>query len=325
MIVKEYYRLEDLKHRFNMTDADIKYLLEEQKIPLCFYVERQPFVLGFFNNENFTGHCNIYYKGLVKVPYGYTRDICNGREICPKEYLLLQQRNVEYINSKYAYELEMPNEYFRSWHPLREDNLPEFSPDDLEAKLYPWYRKRPQWDLGILLANGMNAFAVSKGLEPAYGEEFVKNKLQIKEMGLYPNWLFFKFEDICVQHNYLVKIGLIETSPVVLEQPDKVRANSTREFVPLTEQFQLNKFEELLARILRANQHISSKLVHKILCTECQLEEDARPYDIENILLDIVDDAIIWHDIYSKKKQRKCSFRRLENQLSEVRKTLKPV
>lgn len=322
MIEKEYYRLEDLKHRFNMTDADIKYLLEEQKIPLCFYVERQPFVLGFFNHENFTGHCNIYYKGLVKVPYGYTRDLCNGREICPKEYLLLQQRNIEYINSKYAYELEMPNEYFKSWHPLREDNLPEFSPDDLEAKLYPWYRKRPQWDLGMILTTGINVYEVSKGRAPTYGEEFVKDKLQIKEMGLYPDWLYFKFGDICVPHNSLVKLGLIQAPAAILEQSDNVQVHSITEAAPLPEQFQLNKFEELLTRVLKTNKHLSSKLVHKILCSECELEEDSRQYDIENILLDVVGDVIVWHDYYSKKKQKSCSFRHLENTLTKIRRAL---
>ena len=83
-----------------------------------------------------------------------------------------------------------------------------------------------------------------------------------------------------------------------------------------------NKFEELLARVLRSNQNLSSKLVHKILCAECQLEEDSRQYDIDNILLDVVDDVIVWHDIYSKKKQKRCSYRRLENLLSPIRKLI---
>jgi hypothetical protein len=319
MIEKEYYRFEDLKHRFDMTDSDIKYLLEEQKVPLCFHVEKQLFVLGFFQSTNFTGHCNIYYKGLVQIPHDYVRDLCMSKEIIPKEYLLLQKQNIEYIDSNYDYELSMPNEYFKSWHPSREENLKHMAPEDLEAKLYPWYRTRPQWDLGMLFATGINVIAAYKGEKPDYGEEFVKEKLQIKEMGLYPNWLYFKLEDICIQHEYLESLGLIKSRGTIIEQSKA--APETVDLLNSAIQFK-NQFEELLARILSENRHIKPKEVHKLLCVESRQEEDSRHFDIENILYPETEGVISWRDKYRSNAERSYALDSLRNVISFVKKKL---
>ncbi len=316
MIEKEYYRLDDLQHRFNMTLSDIKYLLEERKIPLCFHVRRQSFVVGLFRKFDFIGFCSVQYEGLVRVADQYINSVCENSKIKPERYSLLQRQKAKFINSEYEWEQKWPNSYIQGWQPKL---LSDIDSNILAAKLYPEFRTTPQWAAGMLVAIGANAIAKYKGFKQINEEELVKEAFEVEEKALYPDWLFFKLEDICIQHEHLESLGLVKSRGTIIEQV----STAPETIIPLNPAIQLkNQFEELLSRILKANQHLSSKLVHKILCNECELEEDSRQYDIENILLDVVGDVIVWHDIYSKKKQKKCSFRRLENQLSVVRKLL---
>ena len=52
-------------------------------------------------------------------------------------------------------------------------------------------------------------------------------------------------------------------------------------------------------------------------------EEDSRKFDTHNILIDAVDDKLVWKDKLSRLEEKSVSLRRLENILTEVKKTIK--
>lgn len=68
MLVKEYYRISELKERFNVSVEDIKYLVENSKIELVFYVETHKYIFGgWLKDKGFVGFGTLNYRGLVKV------------------------------------------------------------------------------------------------------------------------------------------------------------------------------------------------------------------------------------------------------------------
>ena len=83
-----------------------------------------------------------------------------------------------------------------------------------------------------------------------------------------------------------------------------------------------NAFDNLILRILRSDRTYTAKSIFKILAHESSLEEDTRQFDIENILLDHIDDIIIWKDFLSKSPEKRCSLATLGNKLTNIRKTL---
>lgn len=316
MIEKEYYRLDDLQHRFNMTLSDIKYLLEERKIPLCFHVRRQSFVVGLFRKFDFIGFCSVQYEGLVRVADQYINSVCENLKIKPERYFLLQRQKAKFLNSEYEWEQKWPNSYIQGWQPKW---LSEIDSNILQAKLHPEYRTTPQWAAGMLVAIGANAIAKYKGFNQINEEELVKEAFEVEEKALYPDWLFFKLEDICIQHEHLESLGIMKSKGVIIEQ-SRTAPESINAPIPAT-QFK-NQFEELIARILSEKRHIKPKEVHKLLCMESRQEEDCRHFDTENILYPETGGVISWRDKYRANAERSYVMNSVNNIISAVKKKL---
>jgi len=316
MIEKEYYRLDELQNRFGITVHDIHYLLERRLVNPYFHIENTKFIVESWNKSKFIGYVHLIYRGIVTIPESELAKLLHLKKITPLNYLLSKNGHFELVCTDYGY--EPYEDFFTEWQPKYQDekDRPFFT-----AKLSPFVSRIP---FHSYLKAKREAIKL-ENLESTEGYIHLEN-FHTPELKLPAAFNTFKFSDICIQREQLVSVGIFkileQTKNEYLIEQGPPASNRDSENDSQVMGVLNNKFEELLARILRENQTPSSKLIHKILCTECKLEEDTRQYDIENILLDVVDDVIVWHDIYSKKKQKRCSFRRLENQLSDVRKLI---
>lgn len=69
MIEKEYYRIEELEKRFDISFSDLQYLVENEQIDVAFLLsEPRRFIIGGWRkDQGFIGYSKVIYQGLVKV------------------------------------------------------------------------------------------------------------------------------------------------------------------------------------------------------------------------------------------------------------------
>ncbi|WP_019677969.1 hypothetical protein [Arsukibacterium perlucidum] len=128
----------------------------------------------------------------------------------------------------------------------------------------------------------------------------------------------FALCDICVRHEDLVSL-IIKPNISSAETNEQLEKNSK---IDITDHAFKNEFEELLASILRSKPRSQAKEIHRILCDECNREEDARVFDKNNILKGEDQGLISWRDKYRNNSERSYSQNSLKNVVSAVKKKM---
>jgi hypothetical protein len=309
MIKKDYYRLDDLKHRFNMTEADILYLLEQRLVKACFYVDSTEFVIGGWSNKGFIGYAHVRYRGLINLPEEELQKLLRAKKVTPMNYLLANDKNIELSSSEYELELATPNNYIYAW---KAKAPAEISWDFIPARLGPYvtetFLHAVQKTLNMCLEQQTKSTALDPSLE---------KYRNLPAQKLTAHFKTFLFSEICIRHQDLVSCKVI--SDKAESVPDDLPVSASA----MSQELKGTCFENLITRIFMSDRTLSAKSVFKILAYESSLEEDSRHFDIENILLDHIDDIIIWKDYLSKSTEKRCSLATLGNKLTNIRKTVR--
>ncbi|WP_273023493.1 hypothetical protein [Rheinheimera sp.] len=304
MIEKEYYRLDDLKHRFKMTESDVHYLIAEKNVPPCFYMPKTTFIIGGWQKSDFIGYANVNYEGLIAIPQPFVKELANKRKVLPYHYSLLNKAKIQQIDTDYDCELPLPNNYIQGW---KAKDLSQINWPTIPAKLYPYVAptiKHTFKDLLMTFAKDeVGKTAAAKRFDDSFGET-PKEELR-------PIYKTFLFSDICIRHEDLVNCGIItvreNTSPAPLLSDANLRKLE-------------NEFEDLLAAIILSSpKKLTAKKIHRILCEECEREEDKRHFDTNNILLGEDQGVISWRDKYRNNKERSYLQSSLDNVISTVK------
>lgn len=269
MLNREYYQLEDLKQCFNLTESDILYLVSERKITPCFFMPNSTFIIGGWRKNEFIGFANVEYEGLVAISQQYIGQFIENGQVTPQHYILRNKSKITLLSTRYTCDLPLPNNYIQYWEAKE---LSQIDWSHIPAKLYP-YASAP-------LAHTFRNMLLN--LVPDATNSEMTNRLDTLFGGT-PNTaeltaLFktFSFSAMYVSHEDLVAIGVVQT----LETPAPKLVNADRN------KFQFdNEFEDLIATILMQHSKLPAKKLHRILCDECNREEDSRLYDRNNILL----------------------------------------
>lgn len=304
MIEKEYYGLEDLKTRFHLTESDIKYLITEKGLQLCFYVQNTNFIIGGWRKTDFVGYANVSYEGIIGLAQQHARDIAVKSKVMPNHFKLLNKAKIKLIDTKYNFDLEYPNNYIQDWQPKAPD---EITWSAIPAKLYPY--------VAPTIKNTFKNFwmsLVKDEVEKTNSEKLFNESFGVSEENeLRPTFKTFSFADLCVHHEELVSAGIIKNPDVSVQ----VKPTNDSNTVKLD-----NEFEDLLATIiLQTSQKLTAKKIHRVLCDECEREEDSRLFDKNNILLSEDQGVITWRDKYRNNKNRTYSQSSLDNIISQVR------
>jgi len=199
--------------------------------------------------------------------------------------------------------VEMPNRYIDSWQPT------DLSKLDWQA--YPALFM-PKENTGMLhqLADMLQGFGGSTGNKMDYSrftDGMPKTELVVLNIEL-------RFFDVSIP---LQGLALNKTTPQINRREVKKETKIASELL-----IKYNALDRILLRILTSNRAISAKPIFKILASESKTEEELRTFDTEFILLDQIDDVIIWKDVLSKKQEKRCSLSTLANKLSDIRKDL---
>ncbi|MDP4530387.1 hypothetical protein Q3O59_15255 [Alkalimonas delamerensis] len=318
MINKEYYRLDDLKHRFDLTESDIRYLLEEGQIPLIFKVKPLLFIVGYFRKWDFVGRCSVSYEGLTRIPDTHIQPILSGKEVRPERFILLQRKRLRLKSTDYDIEEKWPNDYLQGWQPK---SLNEMDDEVFHAKLYPRVQTNPLWQLKKATATALNFIDKSRsGEASAHTDEIWGD---VPESVLAPDWLAFKLADLCVQHETLLQLGIVSSSSLSSEIHQNQTEPKRTKLELISPVFKYkNQFEELLARVITAHPELSAKNVCRILDYESLQEEDSRKFDTENILLDAVENNICWRDKFRNNAERTYTHNTIGNMICTLRKKI---
>lgn len=72
IVVKEYYRLSELERYFGISEDDVKYLVENDKIRLSLFCSHAKFIVGeWIDNKDsktkFCGNSVVNYQGAIEL------------------------------------------------------------------------------------------------------------------------------------------------------------------------------------------------------------------------------------------------------------------
>ncbi|MDP5131315.1 MAG: hypothetical protein NWQ54_10540 [Paraglaciecola sp.] len=307
MIEKEYYRLEELKDRFNLTEDDVRYLVEKRLVKTCFSIRNTKFIVDGWDGDNRMGYAHINYQGLIALPDEEVDSLISNGKITPLNYLLSRGGCITLVETDYPIGTERPKTFAEAWKPK---SAYCHNADFIEAKLSPFVTKTfwHSYD------NAKKSVNYSRQLfaKNVFCERELANKTKL-DLPLSFNTL--QLSELCIRHADLASHNLL-TRKSPPEQQGTL--SQTDDNIKLD-----NEFEDLLAAIiLNSPQKLTAKKIHRILCDECDREEDSRLFDKNNILLSEDLGVITWRDKYRNNKHRSYSQASFDNIISQVRSKL---
>ncbi len=313
MIAKHYYRIEELEPKFGISKSDVLYLVEQNKIRLAFYREAAHYIIGGWLKNGFVAYGAVNYEGMVSIE----RDI--GLKVFAKgkadtlNFQLCERDNINYLTGEYPFSIPLPNDYLCNWDAK---SLDEVKWARIPARIYP-----SEGESGMsMIADTIKTFAAiqSRGEKTEETDALVE-----KHYGKYPKKVLrgmpvtLNLSDACVLFTDLEGLGAIPTDkPVTIQNlKEDSEANYLTKFD--------NDFFRLVAYTYTNMDKPTAKKIFIELEKDAKREEDSRIFDTNNILLDAVDDKLVWKDKLSRLEEKSVSLRRLENILTEVKKTIK--
>ena len=304
MIEKEYYRLEELKERFHITENDVRYLVEKKLVKACFSIRKTKFVVDGWDGDSRIGYAHINYQGLIALPDAEVDSLIANGKITPLNYLLSLGGAIQLVETDYPFGMARPKTFEEAWKPKYACHR---NAEFMEARLSPFVSKT-FWHSYQTAKKEVN---YSRELFPK--NEECESKLAIsKKLDLPLSFNMLQFSDICIRHNDLVANNLVVEEA---QHKDIEPTDQTHNIINLE-----NEFEDLVASIILKNpQKLTAKKIHRILCDESAREIDQRLYDKNNILLGEEQGVISWRDKYRNNKERSYLQSSLDNVISTVK------
>ena len=318
MIVKDYYRFDELNTRFNIQEADLDYWLEKEQISFVIPQPIQNYIIGgWIKGKDFRGYGVVQYKGLIYIPNNKIKVILEKGKSHIEGCWLFEREKITYLSQSYGFDIPIPNGFVNSWQPKA---LAEISWNRIPAKRYPNIVKSPTQ----LLRKAIDSIKDNKVRPISYLELDVDNILSAPD-------LVIRKQELCITHLDLVKLGIVaDNEPSLITGASPAKVDEQPKPAISIEEPQTNKsikyandFDELLATILTDNRSLKLKGVLRILTLEARADEHLRKYDTRNILLDEVEGRFVWCDHYGTISEKTYASKTIGNRLTEVRKLLK--
>jgi hypothetical protein len=315
MIEKEYYRLDELEKRFDLSFSDVLYLVENSKLDLAFRLTDNKFIIGGWAKGNrFIGYASVKYSGFASITQKDQVTLLSKHKANCKYFWLLNKDKIVSTNYDYPFESKTPNAFLHTWQPKQPSDI---SWDRIPAKLFP----KEQEHIAHTLKNAMSSIKTlsNKQSKPSeYEKEF---DAKIPKLQLYSEGINFELVDVCILHSELVKAGIAESK---MKSPTEITPSLT----PLTVPNQIPKtrsddFYDLLIRLVGAEPELTAKGYWRNLERELDDLQEYRVFDKHNLLVEISATHINWKD-RSGKPKKPMSFSSFSNRLTKVRKELFP-
>jgi hypothetical protein len=321
MIVKDYYRLEELEVKFGISKNDVLYLVEQNKIRLAFYREAVNYLIGGWLDEGFIGCGAVSYEGMVTVQQDVGLELFAKEKADTLNFQLCERDNINYLTGEYPFSVPLPNGFLCKWSAK---GLEDIKRERIPARVYPSESASLIW----ILTNTLKTIDAMK----FQGE----NTEGFNALAEYPKKVLMgtsatlNLTDACLLRSDLEALGLMSTDNSVKHY--NILQNSPPSLELLVDAIQSseperltkfdNDFDELLAKILQDNKGVKQKEIMRILTEEARSEEDIRKYDTRNILLDEVEGKIVWQDFGSTKQEKYYSSKTIANRITGVRKLI---
>ena len=311
MIEKEYYRIDDLEKRFDLTLSDLRYLVESSKIELTFYVDNSKLIFGgWLKDKGFVGFGVANYHGLVKVAKQTQLEVLSKDKSTVRYFSARNKGGFSNVIHEYPFESDLPNNFLYAWQPK---TLNSIKWDEIPAKLFPEEQENGVRTLG----KAINQFVqVTTGKEIESTEESLKALETLPKKSFYVKGIEVGLADICLLHSDLINIGVAKSSATVespeLELPTKEQSKSQK---------RTDDLNELLIRIVEAKPELTAKEYWRVLESEVEELEGFRLLDKYNILSEIDGNMIKWQD-RTGKPRKPLSFLAFTNRIAKVRSTV---
>jgi hypothetical protein len=312
MIKKEYYRLEELAKRFDVTFDEVRYRVEAGELNLSFYVNNKKFVLGGWQNgKDFIAFGIANYRGLVSIDSNKQMELIEQGSVKCQTVTLLNKNAITDLLLDYPFKTSIPNKLLAEW---RSKVIEQIIWDVIPAKVCPTEHANIFKIAGQSLLNSLSDIAKKQGSNANV------------DLGAYDKYSDYQFEfdglefstkDICVTHTELVKLGVVDSSTKELESN-----NITAEQLPDIDQpdKRISQLTTLIERVVVANPKIKAIEVWRKLREESELDSLDRKFDVEGILKDVTPNELLWESRYGNKTTVKKST--FDSKVSRIRKEL---
>ena len=311
MIEKEYYRLDELEKRFNLSFSDVLYLVENSKLELIFRLDKKEYIIGGWRKEKgFIGFAKASYQGFVRISKNNQLALLSEKEVSCDHFWLTEKEKIQNWITEYPFQLAFPNTFLYMWQPKE---LHEIEWQSIPAKLLPIEKEY----VYRTLINGMDkAF---KMIIPSYekpedNEEELDEKLP--KVQLDSQCIYLKLADICLLHSDLVKAGITKSISLTSEISSKNIQPSTA-----PNKSRSDDFNELLFRLVEAEPELTAKLYWRSLENELDDLDEYRVFDKYNLLTEITVSHIKWKD-RNGKPRLPISYNAFANRVSKVKNKL---
>ncbi len=313
MIEKEYYRLDELEKRFDLSFSDVLYLIENSKLELIFRLNKKNYIIGGWQKEKgFIGFAKASYQGFARISKNDQLALLSNKEVSCDHFWLTEKENISNWITEYPFQLAFPNTFLYMWQPKERH---EIKWPSLPAKLLPIEKEY----VYRTLINGIDKAV--KMIVPNY-EKPEKSEKELDEnlpkVQLDPQKINLTLADVCLLHSDLVKAGITQPINTTGISPSKHIQLSTA-----TIKTRSDDFNELLLRLVEAEPELTAKSYWRTL--ECELDDlqEYRVFDKHNLLVEITATHISWKDRIGKPR-KPISFSSFSNRLTKVRKELFP-
>ena len=270
MIEKEYYRLDELEKRFDLSFSDVLYLVENSKLDLAFRLTDNKFIIGGWAKGNgFIGYASVKYSGFASITQKDQLTLLSKHKTNCKYFWLLNKDKIVSANYDYPFESKTPNAFLHTWQPKQPSNI---SWDRIPAKLFPKEQEHTLHSFKNAMTNTFKALGAEQSKPNEYEKEF---DARIPKVQFYSEGINFELADICVLHEDLLKAGIGKTQEI---------AEVTKAISPITKDIQTSEtrtddFHELLVRLISAEPALTAKLYWRNLEYELDDNKDYRVFD----------------------------------------------
>lgn len=309
MIEKEYYRLDELEKRFDLSFSDVLYLVENSKLDLAFRLTGNKFIIGGWAKGNgFIGYATVKYSGFASITQKEQLTLLSNHKTNCKYFWLLNKDKIVSANYDYPFESKTPNAFLHTWQPKQPSDI---SWDKIPAKLFPKEQEHTLHSFKNAMTKTFKALGAEQSKPNEYEKEF---DARIPKVQFYSDGINFGLTDICILHTDLVKAGITNKLEVVIPPiPTSSQLNQT----PKT---RTDDFHDLLIRLVDAEPELTAKEYWRLLENEAEDIEGFRVFDKYNLLIEVSGNHIKWQD-RNKKIRKSISFSSFSNRLTKVRKS----
>lgn len=304
MLYKDYYLLEETENRFNLSISDIRYLVEQEKLCLGVYVDRQEFVIGGWVERKFTGYGWVSYAGPVTLSRSDSLSILDkGRGSISIVYLPNRSRSVE-LHADYPFDLACPNNYVERWKPTP---LKDIKWSRIPAKVWA----QETIPLVRSLSEIFSGFATDEKKKAEYLESMGSQLRNTPKKILSPDMIGCKSEKLCVLHEDLHALGLIDSKSFVKSDLNSGPSVTT----PKNRKRTQNRLHTLIENLVGLQPKKTPAQLWNYLKDFWETNDELDP---ESILCEVSDDVMIW--VNSSGVEKTCKFKTFQNLVGKIRK-----